>query len=100
VNQDGTMTEGMQRQENRNWQSVRVILEGLILAGILWSINNQTDQTRAIVRLQTQIEGMQAANAGVIAAIPQLNSDVATLKVRVDDTARRVTDLEQVRRLR
>jgi uncharacterized protein YoxC len=95
-----TMIQGTHRPETRNWQSVRVILEGLILAGILWSINNQTDQTRAIVRLQTQIEGMQQANTGVIAAIPAISNDVATMKVRIDDTARRVTDLEQLRRLR
>lgn len=75
-------------------------MEGLILAGIIWSISNQTDQTKAIVRLQTQIEGMQAANAGVAAAVPQISSDIATLKVRMDDTARRVGDLEQIRRLR
>lgn len=94
------MTESTARPEGRNWHSVRVVMEGLILAGILWSISNQSEQTKAIVRLQTQIEGMQAANASIVAVIPQINSDVATLKVRVDDTARRVTDLEQVRRLR
>ena len=56
------MTDSMQRQESRGWHSVRVILEGAILAGILWSINGQAEQTKAIVRIQTQIEEIGRAH--------------------------------------
>lgn len=98
------MTVEQQRPEGRNWQSVRTILEGLILAALLWSLNNQSDQMKATVRLQTQVEALQQSNAtlsnALTNALPQVNSDISTLKVRMDDNTRRIGELEQVRRLR
>ncbi|NII73245.1 hypothetical protein FHW84_001814 [Dyella sp. SG562] len=93
-----------QRPDGKNWQSVRTILEGLILAALLWSLNNQSDQMKATVRLQTQVEALQQSNAtmsnALTNALPQVNSDISTLKVRMDDNTRRISDLEQVRRLK
>ena len=79
----------------RNWNSVRVVLEGLILAGILWSISNQTDQTKAIVRLQTQLENIQATGTQMAATIPPLSREVDKLDLQAADHERRITELEQ-----
>ncbi len=84
----------------RNWNSVRTVLEGLILAGILWSINNQTDQTKAIVRLQTQIETMQSTGSAIATVIPQLSREVDKLDLLTGDHERRIGELEQTRRLK
>lgn len=89
-----------QHDGRRNWNSVRTVLEGLILAGILWSINNQADQTKAIVRLQTQIETMQSTGSAVASAIPQLSREVDKLDLLTSDHERRINDLEQVRRMK
>lgn len=84
----------------RNWQSVRVVLEGLILAGILWSISNQTDQTKAIVKLQTQMDSIQTNGLQLSQTIPPLSREVDKLDLRVADHDRRLTELEQVRKLK
>jgi hypothetical protein len=81
----------------RNWNSVRVVLEGLILAGLCWAINNQTDQTKAIVKLQTQIETIQASSQTISAAIPTLAREVDKLDLQTADHERRIAELEQVK---
>lgn len=85
----------MVSEGRRNWNSVRVVLEGLILTGILWSISTQSEQTKAIVRLQTQIEGIQQSSVTVANAIPALSREVDKLDLQASDHERRINDLEQ-----
>lgn len=94
----------------RNWQSVRTVLEGLILAGILacvgalWGLRESIGkQSESIIKLQTQIEVMQrdgAALTNQLAVIPAISRQVDRIQLQVEGHERRVSDLEQLRRVR
>lgn len=76
--------------QQRNWNSVRVVLEGLILAALLWSAKSQ-------VTLQTQIAVLQdnvLAMRSQLADVPGLADRVSRLEVQVD---RNRADLNEVR---
>lgn len=93
----------LEQTPQRGWQSVRTILEALILAGILWLVRSTSAQSEAIVRLQTQLEGMQHDNGALaqqLAAMPAMAREVDKLGLRADDHERRLSELEQVRKLR
>lgn len=77
-------------QGARNWQSFRVILEGLILGAVLWLAHSISSQSDSLVRLQVQMEtlGMQ------IAGMNQLTQQVAKDGVRLDEHDRRINSLE------
>jgi hypothetical protein len=78
----------------RNFQSVRTVLEGLILAGILWLIRSTGLQAEAIIKLQTQFESQQTQNASLIAAVPALSRQVDRIELQVDGHERRLSDIE------
>lgn len=76
--------------QQRNWSSVRVVLEGLILAALLWSAKSQ-------VTLQTQIAVLQdnvLAMRSQLADVPGLADRVSRLEVQVD---RDRADINEVR---
>lgn len=73
---------------------MRMILQGLILAGVLWLAASISTQNSSIVKLQTQMETLQASLAG----IPDLNTRVTKLETELTDQDRRVTTLESFRR--
>lgn len=56
---------------------VRTVLQGLILAGILWVGSSLTSQNTAIAKLQVQIEQLQLTMAG----LPDLSTRVTRLEV-------------------
>jgi hypothetical protein len=93
------MEQADANQGTRNWQSVRTVLEGLILAGICWLIRSTGMQGEAIIKLQTQFESQQQANASLISAMPSLARQVDKIQLQVDSHERRVSDLEQLRRV-
>lgn len=64
---------------------VRTILQGLILAGILWLASSINAQNTAITRLQVQVEAVQASLSG----IPDLNVRVTKLEAVQSDLMRR-----------
>lgn len=64
---------------------VRTILQGLILAGILWLANSINAQNTAITRLQVQVESVQASLSG----IPDLNVRVTKIETVQADLMRR-----------
>lgn len=64
---------------------VRTVMQGLILAGILWLATSINQQNTAITRLQVQIEGVQASLAG----IPDLSTRVTKMEAIQADLMRR-----------
>lgn len=57
----------------RGLLSVRVIIEGLAVAGIIWLANSVQQQNTSIARLQVQITQVQAS----LAAVPTLTDRIA-----------------------
>lgn len=83
------MEQGRER-EARNFQSVRVILEGLILVGIVWLGSSVQESKMATVQMQTQIANLSAQLAGV----PDLSRQVAQMQVTQSEHDRRIQALE------
>lgn len=65
--------------------SVRMILQGLILAGILWVGSSLNSQNVSIAKLQVQVDAVQALLSG----IPDLNSRVTKLETNQAELIRR-----------
>lgn len=61
----------------RNWQSVRVVLEGLILAALLWSAKQLTETQTQIAVLQTDIANLRVQ----LAPLANLDQRVTRLEV-------------------
>lgn len=74
----------------RNFQSVRFVMEGLILAGVLWLASSVQDQAKATVQIQTQIANLSAQLVGV----PDLSRQVAQMQVTQSEHDRRIQVLE------
>ncbi len=86
------------RIDVRTWQSVRTVLEGLILAGIIWLVRSTSIQSESIVRLQTQLESMQRDNSALsaqLAQVPVIARQVDKMQLEVDGHERRLNLLEQ-----
>lgn len=84
-------------QSPRNWQSVRTILEGLILAGVLWLANSTQQQATATVELRTQLQGMSDEIRSLraqLADVPAISRDMARLQVQLGEHERRIGRLE------
>lgn len=77
----------------RNWQSVRTVIEALSLAGILWLASSVQSQNNSIVKLQIQIEMVQASLSGV----PGLDSRVTKLETNQVELIRRVGRVEDAK---
>lgn len=74
----------------RNFQSLRIILEGLILVGVIWLASSVQEQGKATVQMQTQIANLSLELVGV----PEISREVAQMQVRQDDHDRRINALE------
>lgn len=74
----------------RNFQSARLIMEGLILAGIIWLGSSVQEQAKATVALQTQVANMNAQ----LGSVPELSRIQAQNLIRLDDHERRINSLE------
>lgn len=95
------MMEKLDPLGTRNWQSVRTVMEGLILAGILWLGNSTSDQAKATIAVQTQMASMSGEIRdlrGKLDAVTAMNSDIAMLKVQVAEHERRIGRIEDGRR--
>ena len=95
------MTDQTNEQpQSRGMQSVRTILEGLILAGVLWLASNTSDQAKATVALQTQLSGMSTEIRDLrskLDLVTSMSSDIAMLKVQMAEHERRIGHLEDQR---
>jgi hypothetical protein len=85
-----------QNQGLRNWQSVRTVIELLILAGILWLANSANEQGKQLAGVTVQI----ATLSGQMANVPALTLSVAQEKVRIDEHERRINEIEQAKKLK
>jgi hypothetical protein len=74
----------------RSLLSLRVIIEGLAVAGIIWLASSVTAQNTAITRLQVQITQVQAS----LADVPALTERMAAMQVQVAEHDRRIGRLE------
>jgi hypothetical protein len=93
------MTQEIERRQDggRNWQSVRTILEGLILVGVLWLGNSAVDQGKTAVELQAKLVALTDELRGLSAQlsdIPALSRSMAKIEVKLDEHDRRISRLE------
>jgi hypothetical protein len=70
--------------------SLRVIIEGLAVAGIIWLASSVQAQNTAIARLQVQITQVQAS----LADVPAITRQLAQVQVQVGEHDRRINRLE------
>ncbi len=82
---------------SRNMASIRVIIEGVAVAGIIWLANSFSNQNAAIglqnisiTRLQVQVTQMQVS----LADIPALTRATIQVQSEQSDHDRRIADLE------
>lgn len=86
---NAAMTDSMNAfNAGKGWNSVRTILEGLILAGILWMAQSMQQQATAMAKLQVQVDQLMVSVAG----FPDLSTRVTRLEVVTSDLEHR-TDL-------
>ncbi len=90
------MTEQQQEHSQRNWQSIRTIIELLILAGVLWLANSANEQGKQLAGVTVQI----ATLSGQMANVPSLTLEVAKDRVRIDEHERRINEIEQAKKLK
>jgi hypothetical protein len=65
--------------------TLRTVLQGLILAGVLWVGSSLSSQNTAIAKLQVQIEQLQLSISGM----PDLSSRVTKLETNQAELIRR-----------
>jgi hypothetical protein len=80
----------------RNWQSVRTVIELLILAGVLWLARSASEQGIQLAGVTVQI----ATLSGQMANVPGLTLEVAKDRVRLDEHERRINEIEQAKKLK
>lgn len=75
-------------------ETVRTIIQALILGGVLWVGRSITTQSESIVKLQTQVDGLQLT----LKDVPGLTSRVTTLEAAVKELNRRQDDDDRLHR--
>jgi hypothetical protein len=70
--------------------SVRVIIEGLAVAGIIWLASSVQAQNTAIARLQVQITQVQAS----LADVPAITRQLAQAQIQIAEHERRLGRIE------
>lgn len=75
----------------QNTFSMRTIIEGIAVAGIIWLATSVNNQNLAIARLQVQLTEVQAT----LIDVPSLTKSVAQIEVGGAERDRRITTLEQ-----
>lgn len=84
------------RPDVRNWQSVRTVLEALILAALLWSAKVQMTVLTQMAVLQDNVISIRAQ----LADVPGLNQRTTTLEVKVAQAQQDITEMRQMRGLK
>lgn len=79
--------------EKHGWQSVRTILEGLILGALIWCGTQLIQTGKQIAVMTNQLEGMTRQLSGV----PELGTRVAKLELQTEQNRQ---DIQELRRLR
>src|SRR5690242_299201 len=77
-------------------QSVRTIIELLILAGVIWLASSSNEQGKQLAKMAEQISNLSSG----VASVPVLTQRVAEDKVRLDEHERRINEIEQAKRLK
>lgn len=80
----------MTERSSNTLMSLRVIVEGLAVAGIIWLASSVTQQNVAIARLQTQVSQLNAS----LADVPRLSRDLAVAQSTIADQSHRLDRLE------
>lgn len=75
----------MSEPNQRIGQSVRTVLDGLILAGVLWLASSIQSQSASIVKLQVQVQAVQMT----LMDVPSIGTRVTRLEVNQADLLRR-----------
>lgn len=65
--------------------SVRMIIQALILAGILWLARSVSEQSASIVGMQVQLADLKAT----LDDVPGMKDRITLLEARADDLTRR-----------
>ena len=79
--------------EKTGWQSVRTILEALILAALMWCGNSLITTGQRMAVMSNQMESISKQMAGM----PELGTRVTKLELRVEQHS---ADIQELRRLR
>ena len=80
----------MTEQAASRMLSVRVIIEGLAVAGIIWLASSVQQQNTAIARLQVQITQVQAS----LADVPAITRQLAQAQIQIAEHERRIGRVE------
>ena len=87
------MSESEQQSHDSKRNSVRVVIEGLILAGIIWMATNIQAQLTSITKLQVQVEQLSAT----MATFPDLSTRMTRVEMQITDLQRRQDVEDQFR---
>lgn len=77
----------------RDLASFRVILEGAILAVIIWSANAQISLQTQVAVLQDNVVQLRA----LLSDVPGMSRSVSKIEVRMDNSERDIRELRQLR---
>lgn len=79
----------VQPEIQRNWQSVRTVLEGLILIALCWSAHQLTETQTQIAVLQENVLQLRTQ----LADVPGLANRVTRNETRLDNLEAQMHDL-------
>lgn len=77
-------------EPQRNWQSVRTLLEALILASLLWSAKTQVALLTQIAVLQDNVSSLRVQ----LSDVPGLATRVTRLEMQVEADRQTIADLK------
>lgn len=80
--------------EIKNWSSVRTVLEGMILAALLWTGNSIGDMKVQMATLQTQLASVNSS----LADVRELKATLAATRQDVALNGQRISSLERATR--
>jgi len=81
-------------------QSIRTVLESLILVGVCWLAYSATEGAKAIAVLESQLKGIEDQVQLVrleVSSVQTLGQQIAQDDIRIKDLERRATALETER---
>jgi capsule polysaccharide export protein KpsE/RkpR len=81
-------------EAKRNWASVRIVIEGLMLAAVLWSARTQVEMVTQVAVVQADIAAIRAQ----LADVPSLTQRVATNDARIESLKEQLQTLQQEKR--
>ncbi len=91
------MTDSQGQSQPQNFgQSIRTIIELLILAGVIWLASSANEQGKQLARMAEQISNLSSG----VASVPILTQRLAEDKVRLDEHERRINEIEQAKKLK